>query len=57
MMEAAANVLVAVAMLAAFAVAVWPRDVRPRWGFTVLTALIGTSLAVTIAVIATAALH
>lgn len=56
-MTAAANVLVPLAMTAALAVAVWPRR-APTWpARALLAALITTSFAVTLAVIATAHIH
>lgn len=56
-MQTAANVLVPLAMTAAIAVAIWPRR-APTWpARAILAALLTTSFAVTVAVIATAALR
>ncbi|MFI7315162.1 hypothetical protein [Streptomyces hygroscopicus] len=52
MMETAASVFVGVAMLAALAVAIWPRTAPTAGARTILAALIGASAIVTVAVIA-----
>ncbi|MER8158143.1 hypothetical protein [Streptomyces sp. NPDC094472] len=57
MMETAASVFVAVAGLAALAVAIWPRTAPTTGARAVLTALVGASAAVTLAVVVTAALR
>ncbi|MFJ1995298.1 hypothetical protein [Streptomyces asiaticus] len=51
-MTGAASVFVAVAMAAALAVAIWPRRAPTAGARAVLTALIGASVAVTLAAIA-----
>ncbi|MEV5770104.1 hypothetical protein AB0L49_02370 [Streptomyces antimycoticus] len=56
-MTAAASVFVALAMVAALAVAIWPRRAPTAGARAVLTALIGASAAVTLAVVVTAALR
>lgn len=56
-MTAAASVLVALAMTAALAVAIWPRNAPTNVARAILAALVGTSFAVTLAVVATTALR
>ncbi|WP_161500552.1 hypothetical protein [Streptomyces antimycoticus] len=51
-MTAAASVFVGIAGLAALAVAIWPRRAPTAGARAVLTALVGASLAVTLAAIA-----
>ena len=52
MTQTAASVFVVVAMTAAIAVAIWPRRAPTAPARAILAALIGTSFAVTVAVIA-----
>ncbi|WP_413102235.1 hypothetical protein [Streptomyces sp. Inha503] len=56
-MQTAASVFVGIAGLAALAVAIWPRRLPTAGARAVLAALIGTSAAVTLAVVVTAALR
>ncbi|WP_171072353.1 hypothetical protein [Streptomyces sp. DASNCL29] len=56
-MTAAVSVFVGIAGLAALAVAIWPRRAPTAGARAVLTALIGASLAVTLAAIAAPYLH
>ncbi|MEU8473740.1 hypothetical protein [Streptomyces hygroscopicus] len=56
-MTTAASVFVGIAMVAALAVAIWPRHAPTTSARTVLAALIGTSAAITLAAIAAPYLH
>ncbi|NUH35281.1 hypothetical protein HUF15_00605 [Streptomyces samsunensis] len=57
MMETTASVIVGIAGLAALAVAIWPRTAPTTGARAVLTALIGASVAVTLAAIAAPYIH
>ncbi|MBP8532377.1 hypothetical protein [Streptomyces sp. MK37H] len=56
-MSAAAPVFVGLAMTAALTVAIWPRRAPTAGARAVLTALVGASLAVTLAAIAAPYFH